>query len=115
MSLLPPIAFILHLSCTSPSALNLLLTPPRMYRPKHILQPRVFSPSSRRQNHLEYRARKPCGPRSFISFQIDRQEIPQHKPEELALVREALLAWADREREWWRPYLAAVAIQRRIR
>eukprot|EP00903_Cladosiphon_okamuranus_P009107 g8702.t2 len=48
-------------------------------------------------------------------LKVDKQEIPQHKPEELALVKDALLAWADRERKWWRPYLAAVAIQRHIR
>ncbi|CAM9162183.1 unnamed protein product, partial [Hapterophycus canaliculatus] len=48
-------------------------------------------------------------------LKIDRQEIPQHSSEELAQVRDALLAWADRERKWWRPHLAAVAIQRHIR
>ncbi|CAM9116310.1 unnamed protein product [Ectocarpus sp. 4 AP-2014] len=48
-------------------------------------------------------------------LKINRQELRHHEPEELALVRDALLAWADREREKWRPQLAAVAIQRRIR
>ncbi|CAM9427401.1 unnamed protein product, partial [Ectocarpus sp. 13 AM-2016] len=48
-------------------------------------------------------------------LKINRQELRHHEPEELDLVRDALLAWADREREKWRPQLAAVAIQRRIR
>lgn len=47
--------------------------------------------------------------------QINRQELRHHEPEELARVRDDLLAWADREREKWRTQLAAVAIQRRIR
>ncbi|CAM9337704.1 unnamed protein product [Ectocarpus fasciculatus] len=48
-------------------------------------------------------------------LKVNRQELRIHEPEELALVRDALLAWADREREKWRTQLAAVAIQRRIR
>ena len=53
--------------------------------------------------------------RMDVHTKIDKREIAQHKPEELALVKDALLAWADRERKWWRPHLAAVAIQRHIR
>lgn len=48
-------------------------------------------------------------------LQIDRMETKRYTVEELAQLSEAILSWAEREREWWRPYLAAVAIQRRIR